>query len=333
LNSAPDAIKLSTDGNKRKPRRKELSESLAVAVFGGFEAICSSNLNSGNHKRHAMKLEKKFLDLPGRLKVEYVEQGSSDGVPVIMLHGLTDSWYSFTPVFPFLPESLHAFAFSQRGHGDSERPQSGYTPKDFADDVAAFMDVKGIRRAVLVGHSMGSFMTQRFAIDYPERTAAIVLIGSFASLGDKEWAKQFLEDVLRLNDPVPREFALEFQKSTIQQPVPPEFLERIVNESLKVPARVWKCALKEGHIDVSHAAELQRINAPTLIVWGDRDTLIDRTEQDFLVSQIRRADFVAYEGVGHAVHWEAPQRFANDLAGFVDVLQLNESSREMNAGA
>jgi alpha-beta hydrolase superfamily lysophospholipase len=56
------------------------------------------------------------------------------GVPVILLHGITDSWRSFEPVLPHLPASIRAFALSQRGHGDSERPAAGYHPRDFAAD-------------------------------------------------------------------------------------------------------------------------------------------------------------------------------------------------------
>jgi pimeloyl-ACP methyl ester carboxylesterase len=264
-----------------------------------------------------MSAQTSFVQLPGRLKIEYVEQGRSDGIPVVCLHGLTDSWFSFTPVLPYLRDSLRVFAVSQRGHGNSDRPDTGFSPSDFADDVAAFLDAMEIKRAVIVGHSMGSFMAQRFALDYPQRTAGVVLIGSFRTLGGKPWAMQFLEDVSRLTDPVPPSFAREFQESTIKRPVPREFLETVVNESLKLPARVWKQALKQGHIDPDHSEELPSLTAPTLLVWGDQDALMDRAEQHFLAANIPNSRLLIYEGIGHAVHWEAPQRFARDLMEFI----------------
>lgn len=61
----------------------------------------------------------KTIELPNRVKLQYVEQGDSSGVPVILLHGITDSWRSFEPVLPHLSASVRAFAVSQRGHGDS----------------------------------------------------------------------------------------------------------------------------------------------------------------------------------------------------------------------
>src|SRR3712207_493180 len=89
----------------------------------------------------------KSVALPNRVKLQYVEQGDPSGIPVVLLHGVTDSWRSFEPVFPHLPESIHAFALTQRGHGDSERPGSGYRPPDLAADLAAFMDVLDLGQA------------------------------------------------------------------------------------------------------------------------------------------------------------------------------------------
>src|SRR5262245_36939969 len=97
------------------------------------------------------------LSLDTGVRLHYAESGSAGGEPVLFLHGYTDSWYSFAPVLPRLPASLHAFAPDQRGHGDSERPACDYAPADFAADAVAFLDAVGVREATVVGHSMGSF--------------------------------------------------------------------------------------------------------------------------------------------------------------------------------
>jgi len=103
-----------------------------------------------------MKTTLRKIRLPGRLRVEFAEQGERGGMPVIALHGVTDSWRSFEPVLPHLPPDLHVLALTQRGHGGSDKPAAGYLPADFAADVVAFMDATAIERAVLVGHSVGS---------------------------------------------------------------------------------------------------------------------------------------------------------------------------------
>ena len=69
--------------------------------------------------------------------LEYAERGDPQGVPVIFLHGVTDSYRSFDPVLPYLPDGVRAFAISQRGHGHSSRPLSGYRFDDFAGDCTA----------------------------------------------------------------------------------------------------------------------------------------------------------------------------------------------------
>jgi non-heme chloroperoxidase len=265
-----------------------------------------------------MTLRTRSVELPGRVRLAYVEQGEPSGVPMLMLHGITDSWRSFEPVLPRLPASVHLFALSLRGHGDSDRPASGYQPDELAADVAAFMDVLGIGPAVIVGHSMGSYIAQRFAIDYPERTSNLVLMGSFLRLQSFQGAVQFWEDDLsRLTDPIDPAFALAFQESTLAQPIPQAFLDTVVQESLKVPARIWQAAWK-GLMEADHSGEIGSITAPTLIAWGDQDAYFLRTDQEALAAAIKDAQLLIYEGAGHALHWEEPERFAADLMAFVD---------------
>jgi non-heme chloroperoxidase len=113
--------------------------------------------------------------------LEYVEQGDRAGVPMLLLHGVTDSWRSFERVLPHLPTSIRAFAVTQRGHGDSGRPAAGYRTRDFASDVTAFADALSLGPVLVVGHSMGSTNAMRFALDHPGRIRGLVLVGAFAS--------------------------------------------------------------------------------------------------------------------------------------------------------
>ncbi len=262
----------------------------------------------------------KSVQLPGRVRLEYVEQGDPAGVPVVMLHGVTDSWHSFEPVLPHLPDSIRAFALTQRGHGDADRPASGYRTRDFAADVAGFADALGLGSVVIVGHSMGSTNAKRFAIDYPGRTRGLVLVGAFASYRSNPTLVEFWESaVSTLTDPIAPGFAREFQESTLARPVPAAFLDTVVRESLKVPARVWRAAFAELFED-DFAAELGKIAAPSLVLWGDRDGFARRADQEVLVAGIAGSRLEIYEGTGHALHWEEPERFAAELTAFVEDL-------------
>ena len=135
-------------------------------------------------------------------------------------------------------------AVTQRGHGDSGKPDGEYESRVFARDVADFMDTLGIERAVIVGHSMGSTVAQRFAVDYPQRVRALVLAGAFFPRPANTEVRKFLEEVSTLSDPIDPVFVRDFQKSTLAQPVPSEFFDTVVGEAMKVPARVWRAALQ-----------------------------------------------------------------------------------------
>lgn len=260
----------------------------------------------------------KSVMLPSRIRVPYVEQGNDDGIPVIFLHGTSDSWRSFEPLLPLLPPSIHAFVPTQRGHGDADRPTSGYAPADFATDVAAFMDAVGLDAAVIAGHSMGGSIALRFAIDHPERTLGLVLMATFTTLRGNAGIEAFYaSEVSRLTDPVDQEFAREFQVSTTARPLPAAFLNTIVQESLKVPAHVWRAAF-EGLLELDIAGDLPKISAPTLILWGDRDSVAPAAQQDVLADAIAGSQLIVYQGVGHALHWESPDRCVADLAQFCD---------------
>lgn len=268
----------------------------------------------------------KNVELSGGIKLQYVERGAASGIPVIFLHGLSDSWRSFERLLPLLPESIRAFAVTQRGHGDSDRPETGYLPRDFAADIAKFMDAVGLDSAVIVGHSMGSFNAQRFAIDFPERALGVVLICSFVSCRKNEGIIEFYEsEISKLTDPVPREFVREFQESTFALPIPKDFLETVINESLKLPARVWKEIFK-GLINTDFSGELGKIEAPTLIIWGEKDAYFPRADQEMLVEKIPDAELLIYPESGHTPQWEEPARLAADLVSFIEKLKRGKTS-------
>jgi pimeloyl-ACP methyl ester carboxylesterase len=258
----------------------------------------------------------KTIELPGRTRLAYCEHGDENGTPVIALHGVTDSHRSFDPLLPYLPRSLRWLSLTQRGHGDSGRPEAGYRPSDFAGDVAAFMDALGLRRAIVLGHSMGANNALRFALDHPSRLWGLVLAGATPAFARNLDVIEFWRrEIAVLVDPIPPSFAEEFQRSTLAQPVAPEFLQKVVGESLKVPARVWRAAF-DGFMRDDFSDELPAIEVPTLIVWGRHDAYCRRQDQQALCAAIAGSRLVVYDDAGHTPHWEEPRRFANDVAAF-----------------
>jgi pimeloyl-ACP methyl ester carboxylesterase len=249
------------------------------------------------------------------VRLRYAEQGDPGGQPIIMLHGLTDSWFSFSRILPALPTSYHIYALDLRGHGGSDRPLHGYTMPDFAADVLSFMDTMELPSATLVGHSMGSLIAQQVALTAPQRVARLVLLGAAANVHTPD-LREFQQAVDTLVDPVPEEFAREFQVSTIYRPIPDDFLNQAVAESLKLPAHVWRGAIA-GCLAVDYTPNLAQIQMPVLLLRGAQDTVFPQAAQDALVTGLARAVLRVYHETGHAIHWERPEQVAQDLKDFI----------------
>jgi len=245
------------------------------------------------------------------------EQGEAGAPALILLHGYSDSWPSFVPLMQHLPRSLRVVAVSVRGHGDSDQPAEGYGLASLAADVAALLDALGIARAVVLGHSMGSLVATRFALDHPGRLDALVLIGAFRTLkGNAGFEEMCRDSIAGMTDPVDADFVRSFQESTLAVRLPDDFFATVLAESGKLTAQVWRAVAASLRTE-DHSAELGRIAVPTLILWGDRDNFTGEAEQRALAAAIRGARLIPYANTGHALHWEQPERAASDIAAFL----------------
>lgn len=243
--------------------------------------------------------------LPGGVRLNYVDGGPKHGPAVIMLHGTSDSSFSFSRVMPLMPAHLRVIAVDQRGHGDSDRPDS-YSMNAFAGDLVGLMDALRIDRATVVGHSMGSFIARRAAERAPHRIARLVLIGT-AMTARNAVTKELLDIANSLTDPVDEGFIRDFQASTIHRNVPAEFFEQVVAESRKLPARVWRQSI-EGLRDYRPQWP---ITCPTTVLGGELDAVFSAQEQGEVFLTTEHSTFHLEPNVGHALHWEAPARFVS----------------------
>jgi len=291
---------------------------LVLSVVSLFVLLMVQTANvhaSSTVKTEATDLRFSNVQLKTGVRLHYAEQGDASGPVVLMLHGFTDSWFSYSRLLPLMDRKYHVYILDQRGHGNSDRPQAGYTPRHLAMDVLAFMDAKQLKASIVVGHSMGSFVAQHVAALAPERVTKLVLVGSAATPRNSA-VLGLQREINSLGNSVPANFIRDFQMGTLAQSVPNDFFNRVLEESSKVPARVWKAVIND--LMTGSNADFGRIKAPTLIVWGDRETVFLRPEQDALVSAISNSRLLVYENVGHSPTWEMPERFARDLQGFIN---------------
>ena len=166
---------------------------------------------------------------------------------------------------------------------------------DMAADIAAFFDALSIERATIVGHSFGSFVARRMAIDYPARVQRLILVGT-GWLGSNDVLREVHASLRDLTDPVSPDFARDFQASTTFSPVPEPFFDQIVRENLKLPSRLW-AELLGSVIRYDDRSEVGRISAPTLLLWGDHDALFSRDDQ--LARRRRNPSFYPADLSGH----------------------------------
>jgi non-heme chloroperoxidase len=264
------------------------------------------------------------VTINGSLSLSVASQGDDSGPTLVLLPGPTDSWRSYQMILDLLPPSIRTIAVSQRGHGDSDKPATGYRVEHFASDVVPLLDALSVERAVLAGHSGSCLVARRVAIDHPERVAGLVLEASPTTLVGDTRLQRFVESVvLRLEDPIAADFARAFVVDTSSDDMAPEVVDQFVEDLLKVPARVWRETF-EGLLQYDDLNQLASIATPALLLWGDNDRLVGRQMQEDLEAGMADAELVVYPGASHTPRWDDPPRFASDAASLVKRVAVEE---------
>jgi pimeloyl-ACP methyl ester carboxylesterase len=218
-------------------------------------------------------------------------------------------------------------AVSFRGHGSSDKPSTGYSVNDLATDVEELLEVCGIEKAVIAGHSGSCLVARRVALDVPERTVGLVLEGSPVTLRGNVRLAEFVRSVvMRLEDPIDPGFARSFLADTSSAALDAGLLDKLIDDLLEVPTHVWR-ELFASLLDYDDVAELERISVSTLLIWGDADSLVTREVQDELARLLVRSQLLVYAGIGHTPRWEDPGRFVADVAAFIEHLPGLGASR------
>jgi pimeloyl-ACP methyl ester carboxylesterase/Flp pilus assembly protein TadD len=256
-------------------------------------------------------LKKNEVKLKTGISMRYVEAGDPNGPVVLLIHGYSDSSFSFSRVMPLLDKRFRILAIDQRGHGETDKPESGYEMKNFAADLSALMEALNIRSVTLVGHSMGSFVSIQTALDYPSKVERLVLIGT-ASKASNKTVRELQVAVNELKDPVPIEFIKEFQAGASSPSLPKDFFDGVIATSGKLPANVWKKVMA-GILAEDYTSNLKKIKVPVTIFWGEKETVFSREEQEPLLKNLPNAKLIVYPNSGHAPNWEEHEKFAKDL--------------------
>ncbi|MEO8221047.1 MAG: alpha/beta hydrolase [Specibacter sp.] len=260
-----------------------------------------------------MESEVKHLVLATGICVPCLIQGHAGAKPLLLLHAWGESRGSFDRLLPFL-DNFRVYAPDLRGQGGADKPEGGYSLAEQAGDAAAILAALKVPSAFVLGSSSGGYVAQQLAIMHPDRVAALVLVGSPVSLQGRPL---FAAEVEALTDPVAEDWVREsLSWFPLVQEVPQWYLRDRVGDGAKMPAHAWKRILA-GFSDATPPTEAGAIHAPVLILWGARDNVLPRWQQDALVERIDGAVLQVYPEAAHLVLWECPEQVARDATAFL----------------
>jgi len=254
--------------------------------------------------------------LVGDIEWPYLDGGKATGEPVVLVHGFGGDKDNWTLYAPFLTPHHRVICPDLPGFGESDRSvDRDYRVQAQAHRLCEFLDALGIDRCHLAGNSMGGFIALQFALDYPGRLASLTLLDNAgvagANASDLQRAIERRENPLELKTmaDVDRLLTFVYRKPPF---MPRQFKRVLLDDALaneRVLDKVFWTLASEGIAGVLNA-RLDEVRAPTLIVWGRHDQLIDVSAVDELRRGIANSVAVIFEHVGHVPMLEAPQETA-----------------------
>ncbi|MCE2565123.1 alpha/beta fold hydrolase [Komagataeibacter sp. FNDCF1] len=308
--------------------RKTFRFIMAVMVMAGTLGLSApgraADLSAAAMDRYDH--QKKQMVLGPDMTLSYIEMGPRDGIPVVLIHGYTDSARDWEPLVPELSRRFHLIIPDLRGHGASSKPDCCYAVIDFAHDIRRLLDGLHIPRAMLVGHSLGSIVVQSFAENWPEHTQKVVLISSTGGRVDCPTGEQrkaraegmdFRTPITRLHDPIDPDSAFMKEWWSSPTPVPAAFLDRQRHDAAAMPAKVWLAVLDQGLMALDVRPGLAHLHEPALLIWGEKDPIMLPEVRTTLIAALPQARTVIFPGLGHNPFWEDPHGVAREINHFI----------------
>jgi abhydrolase domain-containing protein 6 len=270
-------------------------------------------------ERFASGLKRHVIQV-GDHRIVYSEGGH--GEPVVLLHGFgasADSWNRFARA---LTKRYHVIAPDQPGWGASTRLETasyGYPAQ--LDRLHQFLSVLGLKRVHLVGHSMGGFISCAYAARYPDEVITLGLIAphGMAEPEPSELARSVAQGDNWLVASSYPEYNRLLNKVFARRPHAPKAVVRyLAGHAIRNSAKSAKIFAEMQTNDPPLAELLPKIEAPTLIVWGDQDRVLHVSCADLFRKGIKNSELLVQPGIGHMPLIESARECANAWLAFVD---------------
>ena len=313
-------------------KKKYIAASVVGGAIGGLiawkflsrdsEISWDDVMESVHHSEHSH-----FVEVDG-MHVHFQEFGERHNPTLLLIHGYTASTYVWHTVAPLLAENdFHVVALDLIGFGYSSKPSwFDYSIVSQARVVERFMNRIGVGAAIVVGSSYGGAVASTLTLDYPERVEKLVLVDAVINDEAKNHPIMKLANLRGVGE-VLTPFLLDtkmFVKRRMHETIAPENHHLINQERIDSIVRPLKAA--DAHHSVLTAArnwkasrieaDAHLINQPTLIIWGDNDTVIKIKNGHTLHDAILNSRFVIFNQCGHVPQEEKPDLFVEVVTDF-----------------
>lgn len=253
----------------------------------------------------------------GDVTIAWEEAGSGD--PIVLIQGLGYPRWGWEPLVPRLARRFRVISFDNRGIGESSVPPGPYTAAEMAEDAACVLDAADVERAHVVGASLGGMIAQELALAHPERVDHLVLMcttpGSPHGHPMPEATVRLFAEAKELE---PAEALRRFVVNAFGADPDPRLVERIVARRLESPPdpEGWAAQAAAG-TTYAGGDRARRISAPTLILTGTEDRVVDPRNSELLGEMIPNSKVRVLEGAGHLFFVERPDQVASLLEEFL----------------
>ncbi|MFX1338946.1 MAG: alpha/beta fold hydrolase [Promethearchaeota archaeon] len=273
-----------------------------------------------------------LIKLDNDIKINYQLEGNGAGGLILLIHGYGSWMYGYDEIFSLLTKKFLVLRSDLRGHGDSDKPvfeddyeatKKLYTIEKFAEDNYLLLKDLGLLdkypKISVYGHSMGGMISQVFVLKYPDIIHKLIL-GSTSYTMYSEGMIKVLEDYKSGNLGNLRDsfvltarsaYTFRFKKEH------PDYLEKEVEGKMKCPPQVIFAALENVIYNFNVKEQLKNLEIPTLILTGDKDSLIPPARSYELNELIANSKFVVFKKQNHNINAEIPEKVVDEIINFI----------------
>jgi pimeloyl-ACP methyl ester carboxylesterase len=258
--------------------------------------------------------------------IELYYETTGSGKALVLISGLGYPLWQWHKMVPYLAEHLQVITFDNRGIGQSDKPAGKYSAQMLAADTAGLLDALGIEKAAIMGHSMGGFIAQAMALDFPEKVSELILcstnFGGPNHVPVTPEAFAVLSDIS--SDPLTR-FTNGLKVSTApgwadaHPDIVKEWVEWRVANPIDMAGYQSQFAIGLALTSEEAAFEnkLPNISVPTLIVFGEYDKVVPPENAELLQKQVRGSQIAIIPDAGHFFPMEVPEVASQIIIDFL----------------